>query len=417
MAATDLSFLGVASAGDSSKVRVAYVLLCALLLAPVSLMIFDDGVSANYLFAILLISPQGYRRNYHAAAYIAFMIVALIIGIVLFSHLNATFLARQFLSFTLALIGVALLFVRLSVRLEELLVATVLCAVAYSLTAFYMFSFGGFSLGDIYMVKGGMREFITDWPQRYVVVLLFAFFVALRRWSRGIIWPLANLVILACIFLTFTRAAWLGTAVGLLAYVVLLLSGAGGSAARGSRIRRQAVVLGGVVLVMAAVSYAALDQDVAAAVTRIYDEMVNTAETNPQDFRGTGGESERLDLYSHIIDTIEQNPFTGTGFAGAYLVIAGEGSAHGQYWDVLLRTGVIGLILYLLFWGKLLRYYVRVDIGVTAGLIALAVFGCFHETTKLTYGALIFFFLLNKAYEKGMLPGSVGRVGTTACAA
>ncbi len=159
-------------------------------------------MSANYLFALLLVSPRGYRQNYQASAYIAFMILSLAIGIVLFSHLDAIFLMRQFISFSLMLFGVLLLFVRLSMRLEEFLIATVLCAVAYSLTAFYMFTYGGFSLSDVYMVKGGMREFITDWPQRYVVVLIFAFFVALQRWNRGLIWVVADGVILACIFIT-----------------------------------------------------------------------------------------------------------------------------------------------------------------------------------------------------------------------
>ncbi len=416
MQTLDLAFTGAART-EQSQVRIRYVLLCALLLAPISLMLFDDGVSANYLFALLLISPRGYRRNYHATAYIAFMIVALLIGIVMFSHLDAVFLARQFISFTLWLIGVSLLFVRLSIRLEELLVATVLCAVAYSLTAFYMFSFGGFSLTDIYAVKGGMRDFITDWPQRYAVVLVFAFFVSLRSWGRSLIWPAANLVILGCIFLTFTRAAWLGTAVGLVAYGFMWLSGFGRAATGAMRTRQIIVVLAGVLLAMVAISYALLDQEVSDAVARIYDDMVNTAETNPQDFKSSEGEGDRLDLYSQIIKTIEYNPFTGTGFAGAYLVIAGEGSAHGQYWDVLLRTGVIGLVIYLLFWVKLLRYYLRVDIGVTAGLIALGVFGCFHETTKLTYGALIFYFLLNKAYEADRRVGVARQGGAAACAA
>lgn len=416
MQAGDLTFM-TGTQATSAGVRPRYVLLCAALLAPISLMLFEDGVSANYLFALLLISPRGYRQNYHAAAYVAFMIISLLVGVLMFSHFYATFLARQFISFSLALIGVALLFVRLSIRLEELLVAAVLCAVAYSLTAFYMFSFGGFSLADVYMVKGGMREFITDWPQRYAVVLLFGFFVALSRWSRGLIWPVANLLILGCIFLTFTRAAWLGTAVGLLTYGVLLLSGRGPGARGVSRTRQMLVVMAGVLLATVAVGYALLDQDVSAAVSRIYDEMVNTAETNPQDFKISEGEGDRLDLYSHIIDTIEENPFTGTGFAGAYLVISGEGSAHGQYWDTLLRTGVLGLVIYLLFWAKLLRYYVRLDIGVTAGLMALGVFGCFHETTKLSYGALIFFFLLNKAYEGQTTTSAVVRAGSKTCAA
>jgi hypothetical protein len=409
LAATDLSFLEADRERD--KLRISRVLLCAALLAPISLTLFNDGVSANYLFAILLISPLGYRDNYHATAYILFMLLSLAVGAVMFSHLDAFFLMRQFISFSLMLLGVCLLYVRMGIRLEEFLVAVVVCAVAYSLTAFYMFTYGGFSLTDIYNVKGGMREFITDWPQRYVVVLVFAFFVALRRWNRGIIWPIADVVILTCIFLTFTRAAWVGVAVGLVAYGVLLLTGRVQKATAGSRNKQTVAVFAGLALALAALSYAVLNPNVSSAFGTIYDDLVDVSQTNPQDFNASEGEGERLDLYSQIIKTVEGNPFTGTGFAGAYLVIAGEGSAHGQYWDVLLRTGVIGLVIYMLFWGKLLKHYIRTDAGVAAGLIALLIFGIFHETTKLSYGALIFFFLLNKAYAAQVAGGGPPRAG------
>jgi O-antigen ligase len=394
------------------RVRIGHVLLMAILLVPISLTVADDGVSANYLFALLLVvAPRGYRQNYQASAYIAFMILSLAIGIVLFSHLDAIFLMRQFISFSLMLFGVLLLFVRLSTRLEEFLTATVLCAVAYSLTAFYMFTYGGFSIVDVYMVKGGMRDFITDWPQRYVVVLIFAFFVGLHRWKRGLIWVVADVVILACIFITFTRAAWLGVAGGFIAYIVMLLAGRRRSGG-GSSARQKLVIVASVAVATAALFYAAVNPDVAQAFGTIYDDLSDVSQTDPHNFGANESEGERLDLYSQIIKTVEDNPFTGTGFAGAYLVIAGEGSAHGQYFDVLLRTGVIGLIIYLLFWGKLMRYYLRADIGVVAGLIALSVFGLFHETTKLSYGALIFFFLLNKAYAAEAPSGTTLRAGT-----
>ncbi len=393
------------------RVRIGHVLLMVILLVPISITFADDGVSANYLFALLLLAPRGYQRNYHASVYIAFMILSLTVGIVIFSHLDATFLMRQFISFSLMLFGVMLLLVRLSTRLEEFLIATVLCAVGYALTAMYMFTLGGFSLVDVYVVKGGLRDFITDWPQRYVVVLLFAFFVALPRWKRGPHWAIADLVILACIFMTFTRAAWLGVAAGLIAYVVMLLVGQRRSGA-GASARQKIVGVVSVLLATGALFYAAVNPDVGEAFGVIYDNIVDVSETDTRHFSAHQSEGERLDLYEQIVQTVEKNPFTGTGFAGAYLVIAGEGSAHGQYFDVLLRTGVIGLVIYLLFYGKLLRYYVRTDIGVAAGLIALAVFGLFHETTKLSYGALIFFFLLNKAYAGEMRSGRSLRAGT-----
>jgi len=395
----------------AERVRIGQVLLMAILLVPISITFADDGVSANYLFALLLVvAPRGYQRNYHASAYIAFMILSLAVGIVMFSHLDATFLMRQFISFSLMLFGVMLLFVRLSTRLEEFLIATVLCAVGYALTAMYMFTLGGFTLAEVYEVKGGLREFITDWPQRYVVVLLFAFFVALHRWKRGPHWAIADLVILACIFMTFTRAAWLGVAAGLIAYVVMLL--AGGNRGSGASLRQKIIVVTSVLLATGALFYAAVNPDVAKAFGIIYDNLTDISQTDTRHFSANQSEGERLDIYSEIIKTVEGNPFTGTGFAGAYLVIKGEGSAHGQYFDVLLRTGVIGLVIYLLFWGKLLRYYVRTDIGVAAGLIALTVFGLFHETTKLSYGALILFFLLNKAYAAELPSGRSLRAGT-----
>lgn len=404
------STLSLTGSAAEERLRIWAILLCMVLLLPISLTVADDGVSANYLFALLLIAPLGYRRNYHAVAYILFMILALVVGVIMFSNLDTRFLTRQFISFSLALIGVLLLFVRLGLSLEEFLTAIVLCAVGYSLVAMYMFTVGGFSLADIYMVKGGMREFIPDWPQRYAVVLVFAFFVALGRWNRNLIWAVADIVILACIFMTFTRAAWLAVAVGLPAYAVLWFSGMARSAARMGGGQRVALLASGV-LMIGALTYAALNPNVVSAFTTIYEDLVDVSETNPQDFNASEGEGERLDLYSAIIKTVEDNPFTGTGFAGAYLVIPGEGSAHGEYWDVLLRTGVIGLVIYLLFWGKLLKYYVRTDAGVAAGLIALLIFGIFHETTKLSYGALIFFFLLNKAYAAQAAGGRPPRSG------
>jgi hypothetical protein len=37
--------------------------MCLAFLAPLSVSVAGEGVSANYLFAVLLLVPQAYRRN------------------------------------------------------------------------------------------------------------------------------------------------------------------------------------------------------------------------------------------------------------------------------------------------------------------------------------------------------------------
>lgn len=384
--------------------RWPYVLAMMLLLAPFSPAVGDANVAANYLFAVLLVSPSGYRWNTEAATYVLLMTLSLIVGVFLFSEFDPLFLSRQSISFLLALLGVLLLFVRLDLRREELVRAAVLCSVIYAAYALLSFATKGFSLTDIYFVKGGMRDFVPDWPQRYVVVLLFAFFVALSRYSRGFLWQFASALILICIFLTFTRAAWLGLAAGLPVYVLARRTGMGARVplSTWSRI----VGLAGLTGLVTLIAVALTNELVADAVKAIWDSFTLLFQGADQ-FNVGGSEDERVDLYTSIFERLMQNPLTGTGFAGAYLVIEGQGSAHGQMQDVLLRTGLIGLGFYLWFYARLFAYYRRVDPGIVAGLAALFVFGFFHETIKLTYAAVIFYLLLNKVFAAEAAVGKI----------
>lgn len=374
------------------------VLAYVAFLAPVSVIVGGDGVSANYSFVVLLLAFHGYRRNAAAAAYVAFMAVSFLVGVALFSDLHADFVLRQFTSFLLALFAVALLFVQLGIAVDEFALACVVAASLYSAYAILSFVMHDFSLLDVYLVKGGLRDYVPDWPQRYVVVVQFAFFIAIDRFRRGLLWQCAAAVCLGCIFLTFTRAAWIAVVCGMFAYVFV---------PRAATIRSRATprtALSGVMVGLGAIGVIALlvvalaNEGVSGALSTILESTSDVVATRPADFAADGSEGERVELYGEILDTLERNPVTGTGFAGAYLVIAGQGSAHSQFLDVLLRTGVVGLVIYLAFWLKLFRHYLRLDRGIVSGLASMFVFGAFHETTKLSYGAVIFFVLLNKAY-------------------
>ena len=72
----------------------------------------------------------------------------------------------------------------------------------------------------------------------------------------------------------------------------------------------------------------------------------------------------------------------------------GIGSAHGQYNDVLFRTGFIGLGIYLYVLQKLGSYLYKIDLGLFLGFIGVLVFGLFHETFKVSHGAFVLAFLI-----------------------
>lgn len=77
------------SANQPSTIRVACFVL---LLAPISIMVAQDGVSANYAFAILILfAPLGYRANHFALVYLAFMVMAWAVGMLQFSEGDGIF--------------------------------------------------------------------------------------------------------------------------------------------------------------------------------------------------------------------------------------------------------------------------------------------------------------------------------------
>ena len=69
------------------------------------------------------------------------------------------------------------------------------------------------------------------------------------------------------------------------------------------------------------------------------------------------------------------------------------GSAHGQFNDVLFRTGIIGLFVYLFLLYKLGKFLLHNHMGLCLGFIGIIVYGLFHETFKLSHGAFVLAFL------------------------
>lgn len=380
-------------------VNYKIVILYMLFLAPITISLSQDGASANYLFLLLLLKSKSIKINKDALNYIIFLTISLFVGIIIYSRFDSLFMFRQVLSYFIMLSGALLLFVNLKGRIQELLIAIVFSALLYSIFAIYMIISKGFLTTDIFFIKGGLQEYVTDWPQRYVIVLMFAFFISIGRWSLSIFWPIASIIIATCIFFTFTRAAWISVFIGLLAYFIFLNKKVQYKEIGHRKVRHFNLLVA--LSILAITIFFILKNDfVQTAFQTFYNNLELIIKMNPNDFESGSSEGERFVLWKIVLNLLITNPISGTGFAGIYLFTNENGSTHNQYIDVLLRTGIIGLIFYLWFWIKIIRYYRKYDISIAAGLMSILFMGLFHETTKLSYGAFIFFMLLNKSYER-----------------
>jgi O-antigen ligase len=108
----------------------------------------------------------------------------------------------------------------------------------------------------------------------------------------------------------------------------------------------------------------------------------------------TTSEGTRLYIASRLLDFVVRNPLTGSGYLGAWVLRDTFGSAHGQYMDVLFRTGPIGFFIYLCMLVALMRFLWRSEEALFWGVAAVLVYGLFHETFKESQGAFVFAFLL-----------------------
>ena len=114
-------------------------------------------------------------------------------------------------------------------------------------------------------------------------------------------------------------------------------------------------------------------------------------------------EGRRIHILKTIFQYVMANPITGSGFLGIWILPeAGAGSSHNQYLDVMLRTGLPGLTIYLIMIVALLRT-LKHDKGLTWGLVSMLVYGMFHETFKESQGTFILAFLIGMTVARERL--------------
>lgn len=398
----------------SLKLNKKYIWLIAAIvcLIPYSINV-GGGVTANYFMLFFVIFAfYGYRYSNYGFVYLIVIFLSYLIGFVLFSNTDPYFINRQFLSLVAGVIPVFLLFIRIRVPFDTIKLAVIVSSLIYILPTIKHAYISGIGIRDVGLAKSIFGS------AGYGFILIFGLFFSMTNQAKSKIFYIISAIILAGIIFTFSRAAYLSAGLGLIAYFICL-------SCRKKwkfnfnvyKIFLQLIFIAAVFHILAGANgvrdliHAINNMFVYAAQAFVdfFSRKIVLGDVNSVVVGSATSESARLMLWKQAYDfVVKNNTLFGSGMAGLYLVVPeyleSGVSTHSQYVDVFLRTGLIGLSIYLFMWIKLLKGFWAKSPAAFAGLLSMFVYGVFVETTKLTQGAFIFFILLNlitdKAYWK-----------------
>jgi O-antigen ligase len=410
--------------GENSFTMTSWILLAMFVMSlqQFSVYIGGSGVSANYVYVLLpflcwfgIIQRRVVRRR-EVLDILAVYTLIYVLGIPgdfqeLRTYVDSPI--RRFGSYVVFVFPLILALVEFKPKDGQLFKkAVILASVLYSVRSVMALASVVGTLG-LFALKGALGS------QRYGFVLCFGFFIALfseevliRRWVVAQRVVICSIILIGLV-LTFSRASLVALAGG---FAFLALTSAyhwlrggrrrsNGGVTR-SRIR-PAYVLAVLVPIVAAffMLQAYFNVDLLEFYgTRFGDlataQAVQTALSNTN-----SSEGYRLYLFTKIMEFVAAHPLIGSSYRGIYLLFdefRDAGSAHNQYTDIFLRTGLIGTLLWCLVVYKILRYCSH-DRALQIGLVAILIYGSAHETFKESQGSFIFGMLLSLSYGASLL--------------
>lgn len=192
-------------------------------------------------------------------------------------------------------------------------------------------------------------------------------------------WTAAALLVAAALLASWSRGAWLGTAVAALVLVIALP-------------RR---LLHGLLLALTAVALAVVLWQMGilpdALVSRLTSSVVDLVAIN--DVRGIDAHAgnyaviERLAHWQAAVEMARDHPYFGVGLGNysvryeQYRLINWQlplGHAHNTYLNLLAETGMVGLLAYLAYWAFMLRicWSLRRHPDILARSLGVGLLGC-----------------------------------------
>jgi O-antigen ligase len=365
--------------------------------------IYVDAISINYLFAffpLIALFVKGKFQKPSGFILLLLFIYSLIfvLGVVINIFDDISLQPRRFISYLLFISIFFYSFVELTENIVEAFKkAIIIISFYYSFESIVTFFIsGGNALG--------FEQKDVVGSQRFGFVYLFALFILIvdssymKKYRNVFIWVL----VVGC-FLTFSRA----TIVAMICTYTLYFFVKGKDINKGAKKKSISTILKGI-LFLTAISLV-LVYYFPVLIDFFYERIIGRlflAEDGYDLTKEDNSEGFRFQVWKAILNLVLSNPFTGSAYLGSYILKdVTVGSAHNQYFDILLRTGFVGFACYLILMYKVCRYLYSQYKYFFWGTVSVLFYGFFHETFKETQGAFILCFLIG-LYSNAMTRGN-----------
>jgi len=305
---------------------------------------------------------------------------------------------RRFVSFVVFMSVFSYMFIEIDAEMIRAFKrALVIISLAFALSAISQFALLGGSNQD----SGIAKNLIGS--QRFGFIYLMAIWVVFLHERPSIVVAGAKylilLVLVSGLMLTFSRSA----VVALVASFGVFVLSRNWVWIRRPRLRllmKAFASIIGIGIIVVAVSkllpLAVTFFDVRLYAFLLDANLVATHLADPGTSEGT-----RVFLAARIVEFVMNNPLTGSGYLGVWILSDTlSGSAHNQYTDVLFRTGLLGFAAYSYLLLRLLKYLAVQEAALFWGFVGVLVYGMFHETFKDSQGAFVLAFLLGMLAQR-----------------
>jgi O-antigen ligase len=355
-----------------------------------------EGIGVNYTFLLLpfvIAMVHGKLRYPGDLLTLAIIFYVLVFFVAVLYQVDfAAILPRRFTSFLIFMSMFAYAFITIDEgKTAAFKTALVAISVYLSLESAYRL----LDLSAIRAVGFEAKDLVGS--QRFGFIYLMAFWLAYldsqQKALLGVLRYPVLLVLMAGLLLTFSRSSIVALLVVLAIFVIVR---------HGSWLRNVTVrgVLSAVSTLLGVVVIVAVLFQLFPIAFEFFNVRLFTFFSNENTVVAalddtSSSEGTRLFIAMNVIEFVARNPLTGSGFLGVWSIPNfPAGSAHGQYVDVLFRTGFVGVLLYLAILFGLLRHLRRHQEALFWGVLSVCIYGLFHETFKESQGAFILAFLI-----------------------
>jgi O-Antigen ligase len=380
---------------SSSRASLRHLLLIAFFvfcMSPVSIFAGGVGVGVNYAFLLLPLAValiHGRLRYPGDRLTLAAMFYALVFFVATLYQVDQFALSgRRFASFVVFMSMFAYAFI----TIDERMVAAFKTALVVSSAYLSLVSAYTLLVASATAIVGFEAKNMVG-SQRFGFIYLIAFWLAyldpaIKRSLGSFRYPVL-LVLLGGLMLTFSRSS----IVSLLGGFLLFAFVRHGKWLRNlsTRVLLNGLATVGGILVCGLILYWLFPVAFRFFDARLFtffsnEDTVLTALVSRESSEGT-----RVFIAMSVLEFVVRNPLTGSGYLGVWTIPElAAGSAHGQYVDVLFRTGPVGLVFYLGIFFAVLRYLRRQHEALFWGVLSAGIYGLFHETFKESQGGFVY---------------------------